>query len=70
MPQYVPQKRRLTLNEIHGVTSQKTETFKYVSALKIPRHCPLILLVEMRLTKGKALGSEDGKVLGIELCYE
>jgi hypothetical protein len=27
-------------------------------ALKIPRQCPLVLLVEVRLTEGKALGSE------------
>jgi hypothetical protein len=33
--------------------------------LNVPRQCPLVRLVE-----GKALGSEEGKELGSELCYE
>jgi hypothetical protein len=33
-------------------------------ALKAPRQCPLVLLVEIRLRKGKALGREEGKGLG------
>jgi hypothetical protein len=32
-------------------------------ALKVPRQCPLVLLVEVRLGEGKALGSEEGKRL-------
>jgi hypothetical protein len=33
-------------------------------ALKVPRQCPFVLLVEIRLRDGKALGSEKGKGLG------
>jgi hypothetical protein len=36
----------------------------------VPRQCPLVLLVEVRLREGKALGSEKGKALGSGLCYE
>jgi hypothetical protein len=32
--------------------------------LKVPRQCPLVLPVEVRLREGKALGSEKGKGLG------
>jgi hypothetical protein len=38
--------------------------------LKVPRQCPLILLVEVRLREGKALGSEKGEGLKCGLCYE
>jgi hypothetical protein len=38
--------------------------------LKVPRQCPLVLLIEVRLRKGKALGSERGKMLGCGLHYE
>jgi hypothetical protein len=31
---------------------------KDVPALRVPRQCPFVLLVEIRLTEGKALGSE------------
>jgi hypothetical protein len=36
---------------------------KHFSALKVPRQCPLFLLVEIRLREGKALESEKGKEL-------
>jgi hypothetical protein len=36
--------------------------------LKVPRQCPLILLVEVHLSEGKALGKEKG--LGSGLFYE
>jgi hypothetical protein len=36
---------------------------KRFPALKVPRQCPLGLLVEVRLREGKALGSEEGKRL-------
>jgi hypothetical protein len=32
---------------------------------KVPRQCPLVLLVEVRFREGKALGSEKGKGFGI-----
>jgi hypothetical protein len=38
--------------------------------LKVPRHCPLVLLVEVRFGEGKALRSEEGNVLGSEIGYE
>jgi hypothetical protein len=31
---------------------------------------PFVVLVELCLIKGKALGSEDGKALGSGICYE
>jgi hypothetical protein len=34
---------------------------KVFPALKVPRQCPFVLLVEVRLKEGKALGSEKGK---------
>jgi hypothetical protein len=37
-------------------------------ALKVPRQCPLVLLVEVHLREGKALGSEKAKVLESGLC--
>jgi hypothetical protein len=40
---------------------------KNFPVLKAPRQCPLVLLIEVRLTEGKALGSEEGKVLGCGL---
>jgi hypothetical protein len=35
----------------------------FSSVLKVPRQCPFVLLVEVCLRKGEALGSEEGKVL-------
>jgi hypothetical protein len=32
--------------------------------LEVPRQCPLVLLAEVRLREGKAIGSEEGKALG------
>jgi hypothetical protein len=34
------------------------------TALKVPRQCPLVLLVEVSWIKCKSLGSEEGKVMG------
>jgi hypothetical protein len=42
----------------------------YFSALKVPRQCPFVLLVEIRLREGKALVGEEGKALGSGLCCE
>jgi hypothetical protein len=39
-------------------------------ALKVHRHRPPVLLVEVYLKEGKALGSEKGKGLRIELCCD
>jgi hypothetical protein len=39
-------------------------------ALKVPRQCPLVLLVEIHLREGNSLGSEKGKVLGSGFCCE
>jgi hypothetical protein len=36
--------------------------------LKVPRQCPLVLLVEVRLREGKAFGSEEGEGLECVLC--
>jgi hypothetical protein len=33
-------------------------------ALKVPRQCPPVLLVEAHLREGKALASEEGKEIG------
>jgi hypothetical protein len=38
--------------------------------LKVPRQCPLVLLVEIRLKDGKALGSGKVQVSGYGICYE
>jgi hypothetical protein len=37
---------------------------------KVPRQCPLALLADVLLRKGKALGSEEVKELASELCNE
>jgi hypothetical protein len=38
--------------------------------LKAPRQRPLVLLIEVHLTEGKALGNEEGKVLRCGVCYD
>jgi hypothetical protein len=38
--------------------------------LKVPRQCPLVLVVDVRLREGKSVGSEEGKGLGSGLCRE
>jgi hypothetical protein len=43
---------------------------KNIPAFKVPRQCPLVPLVGVRLRKCKALGSEEGKALGNGLRYE
>jgi hypothetical protein len=43
---------------------RKWEGQKMFPALKVPRQCPLFLLVEVHLREGKALGSEKVKGLG------
>jgi hypothetical protein len=43
---------------------------KHFTALKVPRQCPLVLLVGVGLRKGKALGSEKGKMLGCGLSCD
>jgi hypothetical protein len=48
----------------------KGRSISYSPALKLPRPCSLILLVNVSLREGKAVGSEKGKVLWCELCYE
>jgi hypothetical protein len=37
---------------------------------KVSRQWPLAVLLVVCLRKGKSLGSEAGKCLGSELCYE
>jgi hypothetical protein len=37
------------------------------AALKVPRQCPLVVLVKAGCREGKALGSEEGKALGTEV---
>jgi hypothetical protein len=37
-------------------------------AFKVHRHCPLLLLIEVRLREDKSSGREGGKGLGSELC--
>jgi hypothetical protein len=44
-----------------GDTTCKEGGQKHVPALKVPRQCPLVLLVEVRL-KGEALGGEKGEI--------
>jgi hypothetical protein len=43
---------------------------KHFPALKVPRQCPLALLVEVCLRESKALGSEKVKLLGSGLFSE
>jgi hypothetical protein len=38
--------------------------------VKVPRYSPLALLVHVRLRRGKAVGSEEGKKLGSRFYYE
>jgi hypothetical protein len=42
---------------------------KYL-AFSASRLCPLMRVVKVGGRKGKVLGSEEGKTLGGELCYE
>jgi hypothetical protein len=37
---------------------------RHFPALKISRQSPLLLLVEVYIREGKALGNEEGKALG------
>jgi hypothetical protein len=41
----------------------------FCPVLKVPRYCPLVLLVAVSLREGKALGSKKGKELECGLCY-
>jgi hypothetical protein len=50
--------------------TQRGETEKNVPALKVHMQYPIILPVEVRLSKGKALGSEAGKCLENGVYYE
>jgi hypothetical protein len=51
------------------VTAVETSNLtKNVPASNVLKHC-LLVLVEVRLKKGKALQSEEGKLLGSGLCY-
>jgi hypothetical protein len=43
---------------LRGVTEK-------LAALKIPRHYPHVLLINVKRNEGKALGTEEGKVSGI-----
>jgi hypothetical protein len=43
---------------------------KTVLALKVPRQCSLVLLVEVHLKEGKALGNEGGTGIGSGCCLE
>jgi hypothetical protein len=43
---------------------------KCFAASKVPRQYPFVLLMEVRLREGKAVGSEKGKGLRSKLCYE
>jgi hypothetical protein len=38
--------------------------------LKVPRQCPLVLLIEVSLREAKTLGSEKGNELEYGFCYE
>jgi hypothetical protein len=40
---------------------------KIYTALKVPRQCPLVLLVKVGWKQGEALGSE-GSMLGVDSC--
>jgi hypothetical protein len=40
------------------------------SAFRVSKECLLVLLVDVPLREGKALGSEESKVFGNGLCYE
>lgn len=35
-----------------------------VTALKVPRECPLVLLVKVSQSQGRVLGSEEGMLMG------
>jgi hypothetical protein len=38
---------------------------KIFQAMKVPRQCPLVFLVEEIYEEGKALGNEESKAMGI-----
>jgi hypothetical protein len=42
----------------------------YFADLKVLKQQRLVLLINVRCTGGKALGSEEGKALGSGICYE
>jgi hypothetical protein len=45
---------------------EQEKRFFFPPGCKVSRHCPLILLVEVRLGEGKALGNDEkGKVLHV-----
>ena len=50
---------------LRGRKSQKKFT-----ALKVPRQCPLVLLVRLGWNQAKALGSEAGGMVGSDLLGE
>jgi hypothetical protein len=55
------------ISERHATINRGQSDFP---ALNVPRQYPLVLLVEVCLREGEALGIEEGKVLGSGLCYE
>jgi hypothetical protein len=46
-----------------------TDSPSYIQVLKVPRQCPLTLVLEVQFGEGKALRSEEGNALGSELGY-
>jgi hypothetical protein len=56
----IPAKNHNERNGIGGI----------LPTLKVPSQYSFVLLVELRLKEGKALGSEGHKGLGIRFCYE
>jgi hypothetical protein len=51
------------------VTEVERKTF-FPPVSKVPRQCPLVLLVKVNLRQAKALGSEEGEGLGSGFFYE
>jgi hypothetical protein len=68
-----PKREVATQEKVRGEGIQRDITFKgrehknFFPASKVPRQCPFVLLVELRLREGKALDSDEGKVLESEL---
>jgi hypothetical protein len=59
---------RGVISEWHSIlTGAKGQKY---SAFRSPKQCPLMSVVKVDGSKGKVLGSEEGKTLGGEFCYE
>jgi hypothetical protein len=52
------------------ILEEKRREQRTVPALKLPRHCPLMLLMKLCSRKGKAIGRDEGKELGSGIYHD